>query len=206
VIAEAPKAFPALRKLFRDQFPPLLRALDPFLRNLNPILTGLGLYKHELTALLGNVAATTNGVLPIENKKGERKHYLRAMGPLTPDSLATYVRRLTSNRASAYSPPLWAEGLASGLPAFETRQCGSGIVATLNPETPSNPDFKARTKHGDEREATDLFNRLKKYAFAEQTSTATLPAPACTQQSPFEPIGKPGPATTYQHAYFQQGQ
>ena len=48
VIALAPTGFPALRKLFRDEFPPLLRALDPFLRNLNPILTGLGLYKHEI--------------------------------------------------------------------------------------------------------------------------------------------------------------
>ena len=37
VIARAPRAFPALRKIFRDDFPPLLRALDPFLRNLNPL-------------------------------------------------------------------------------------------------------------------------------------------------------------------------
>ncbi len=41
VIARAPTGFPALRRLFRDEFPPLLRAVDPFLRNLNPILTGL---------------------------------------------------------------------------------------------------------------------------------------------------------------------
>ena len=36
VIARAPTGFPALRKLFRDDFPPLLRAVDPLLRNLNP--------------------------------------------------------------------------------------------------------------------------------------------------------------------------
>ena len=37
-------------------------SLDPFLRNLNPILTGLGLYKHEITAVMANVAAATNAV------------------------------------------------------------------------------------------------------------------------------------------------
>ena len=56
VIDRAPTGFPAARKLFRDEFPPLLRAVDPFLRNLNPVITGLGLYKHELTATMGNLA------------------------------------------------------------------------------------------------------------------------------------------------------
>ena len=57
VIALAPTGFPALRKLFRDDFPPLLRAVDPFLRNLNPLLTGLDLYKNEITSFFANFAA-----------------------------------------------------------------------------------------------------------------------------------------------------
>ena len=52
VIALAPTGFPAFRRLLRYDFPPLLRALDPFLRNLNPILTGLGLYKSEITGVM----------------------------------------------------------------------------------------------------------------------------------------------------------
>ena len=206
VIARAPTAFPALRKLFRDQFPPLLRALDPFLRSLSPILTGLGLYKHEITGVLGNVAASTNATLVTENVKGEHNHFLRAMGPLNPESLATFNRRVTTNRASAYSQPLWAKDLAGGLPGFETRQCSSGITASLDPETPDNPTFKARTKKDNTAEATDFFGRLKKYAFAEQTNSGSLPAPGCTQQAPFNPIGKPGSPTTYQHTFAQQGQ
>jgi len=206
VIARAPTAFPALRRLFRDQFPPLLRALDPFLRNLNPILTGLGLYKHEVTSTLANVAASTNAVLPTENAKGEKNHYLRAMGPLNPESLATFNRRITTNRNSAYSQPLWAKDLASGLPGFDTRQCSSGITASLDPETPGNASFKARTKKNTTAESTDFFNRLKKYAYAEQTDSGSLPAPGCTQQAPFSPIGKPGSSTTYQHTFAQQGQ
>ncbi len=62
VIDRAPTGFPALRKLFRDEFPPLLRAVNPFLRNLNPILTGLDLYKRDIAGTLGNVAAATNAV------------------------------------------------------------------------------------------------------------------------------------------------
>ncbi len=205
VIARAPTAFPALRKLFRDQFPPLLRALDPFLRNLNPILAGLGLYKHEITGAAANISVATNVVRIANGKTGAQVHVLRTMGPLQPDSLATYARRLTTNRASAYSQPLWAKDLTSGLPSFETRQCSSGITAVLNPETPNNPAFKARTKKGETSEAVDFFNRLKKYAFAEQAGTATVPAPGCTQQAPFNPIGKPGSPTTYQHAFEQQG-
>jgi ABC-type transporter Mla subunit MlaD len=207
VIAVAPTGFPALRKLFRDDFPPLLRAVDPFLRNLNPIFTGLNLYKHEFTSFFANVAAATNGELTTVNASGEKTHFLRTMGPLNPESLATFGSRLTANRNSAYSPPLWAKDLASGLPGFDTRQCSSGITATLNPETAKNEAFiKERTKKGDPKEAEDFFNRLKKYAFSEQSGTASLPAPPCTQQTPFDPIYGSGPATTYQHAFEQTGE
>jgi phospholipid/cholesterol/gamma-HCH transport system substrate-binding protein len=206
VIARAPTAFPALRKIFRDQFPPLLRALDPFLRNLNPIFSGLGIYKQEITSFFANIAAATNGELPEENANGQKTHFLRGIGPLNPESLATYSSgRLAANRNSAYSPPLWSKDLAAGLPGFNTSQCSSGITATLNPKTAESPAFKERTKKGELKEAEDFFNRLKKYAFAEQSGTASLPAPACTQQAPLSPIYGSGAATTYQHTFEQPG-
>jgi phospholipid/cholesterol/gamma-HCH transport system substrate-binding protein len=217
VIERAPTGFPAARKLFRDQFPPLLRALDPFLRNLNPIITGLGLYKHELTATMGNVAAVSNAKLPT-NADGVQVHYLRALGPFNPESLATFPSRTTTNRTNAYTQPLATKSLASGLPSFDTRACTAGVTALLDPETPKNPTFAARTevneagksaaenKAKNEERSTTFFNNLKKFAYAEQTDSAAVPAPGCTQQSPFSPIGKPGPATTYQHTYEQQGE
>jgi ABC-type transporter Mla subunit MlaD len=205
VIALAPTGFPALRKFLRDDFPPLLRAIDPFLRNLNPIFTGLNLYKQEITSFFGNVAAAANGELTTENAAGNKVRFLRIMSPLGPESLTTLPSRLTTNRNSAYSPPLWAENLASGLPSFGTSQCSSGITATLNPETAKNEAFiKERTKKGDPKEAEDFFNRLKKFAFSEQASSGSIPAPACVQQAPFEPIYGSGPATAYQRT-FEQG-
>jgi phospholipid/cholesterol/gamma-HCH transport system substrate-binding protein len=202
VIDRAPSGFPALRRLFRDDFPVLLRALDPFLRNLNPILTGLGLYKHEVTAALGNITAATNAVHL--SSAGKQIHYLRLLGPLGPETLATYPNRLTTNRNSAYSQPLASKRLPGGLLNFETRQCSSGITATLDPNTPNEPAFNRRTG-GDVKKATDFFERLKHYAYAGQTSSAAIPAPGCSPQAPFEPIYGSGPATTYQHV-FEQGE
>lgn len=214
VIANATTGFSATRKLLRDDFPPLLRAVEPFVRNLNPILVGLKLYKREVTSFFGNVAAATNGVLVEENSAGEHLHTLRTMGPLGPETYATFNNRLTSNRNSAYSPPNWAENLASGLPGFDTRQCSSGITASLDPNTPSNPAFLERVSasHNElepsksktqAQEAEDFYARLKKYAFVEQSNTGSVPTPACTQQAPFEPIYGSGPATAYQHTFEQ---
>jgi phospholipid/cholesterol/gamma-HCH transport system substrate-binding protein len=208
VIAQAPKAFPALRKLFRDQFPPLLRALDPFLRNLNPLVAGIGLYKHELTAAMANVAAMSNAKLTEENDQGEHVRYLRVMGPFNPESLATYPHRTTTNRTNAYAQPLTYKQLASGLPVFDARGCTSGVTATLNPETPKNPVFNARTEENrpgktNEELAINFFELIKRYAFAGQLDSTTVPAPGCTQQAPFNPVGRSGPSTTYQHFYEQ---
>jgi ABC-type transporter Mla subunit MlaD len=205
VIGEAPTGFPAVRKLFRDDFPPLLRAVDPFLRNLNPIFTGLNLYRQEVTSAFANITAATEARRPIENEAGEPIHYLRVVGPMNPETVSTYPSRLGMNRNSAYSPPLWAKGLASGLPSFNSSQCGSGIVAALDPSTPSNPAFNERTG-GDVKKATDFFERIKKFAFAGQSSTSSVPAPPCVQQEPLTPIYGSGAATTYQHAFEQTGE
>ncbi|HEV7615213.1 MAG TPA: MlaD family protein [Solirubrobacterales bacterium] len=206
VIGEAPTGFPALRKLFRDDFPPLLRAVDPFLRNLNPLLTGLNLYKHEVTSVFANLAATFAGELPVENAKGEKLNYLRAMSPITAETLSTYPSRLVTNRNSAYSPPKWAEGLVAGLPSFNTRQCTSGLSASLDSNTPNETAFKERTKKGETKEAEEFFNNLKKYAFAEGSGTSSSLAPSCAQQPPLNPIYGGGPATTYQHTFEQTGE
>jgi ABC-type transporter Mla subunit MlaD len=201
VIDRSPSGFPALRKFLRGDFPVLLRALDPFLRNLNPILTGLGLYKNEVTGLVGNVAAATNAVHL--SAAGKQIHYLRLLGPLGPETLSTYPNRTTTNRNSAYSQPGASNHLTKGLLNFDTRQCSAGITATLNPDTPNESAFNQRT-NGDVAKATNFFNRLKHYAFAEQSSSSSIPAPGCSPQAPFEPIYGSGPATIYQHT-FEQG-
>jgi virulence factor Mce-like protein len=209
VIERAPSGFAALRKIFADEFPPLLRALDPFIRNLNPILTGLKLYKVDLTAFFANLAATFSGELPPQVEgETELPHYLRVIGGMNPETLSTYPRRLSINRNSPYSPPKWAEGLTSGaLPSFDTRQCTTGIVATLNPESGKSETFKERAvqteKKSVEENAEELFKRVKEYAFAGKNSTSEITGPACNQQGQFNPIYGSGPSTQYQHTFEQ---
>ncbi len=209
VIKRAPTGFPALRRLFRDEFPPLLRASDPFLRNLDPFLTGLNLYKHELAATAANVAAATNAKLPEENARGERSHYLRALGPFSPESLAAYPSRTTTNRTNAYAVPLASRSLASGLPSFDTRSCTSGVTAVLDPESYKDETFANRTKRSkktaeeNEAKSKEFFENLKKYAFGGQLDSTETPAPGCFQQPGFNPVGRSGPPTTYQR-YFEQ--
>ncbi|MFL5899523.1 MAG: MlaD family protein [Solirubrobacterales bacterium] len=211
VIKRAPAGFGALRKIFADEFPPLLRALDPFIRNLNPFLEGLKLYKPEVTSFFGNLAATFSGELPAEqgaSESAERPHYLRVIGPMNPETLSTYPRRLSINRNSAYSPPKWAEDLINGaLPGFDTRQCTTGIVAILDSESGKSEAFQERAakteKQSQVENSEELFKRVQQYAFAGKTSTSEISAPPCKQQAPFEPIYGSGPATQYQHAFEQ---
>jgi phospholipid/cholesterol/gamma-HCH transport system substrate-binding protein len=219
VIKRAPSGFSALRKIFRDEFPPLLRAVDPFIRNLNPILVGLKLYRVDLASFFGNVAASLNGELPAGEGEPEgtpQPHYLRVMGGMNPETISTYPHRLAINRTSAYSPPKWADDLVAGLPSFSTGHCATGIVATLDPNSWEEPGFKERavesrneatgevTRTQDEN-AKLLFERIQYYAFANQTSTAAIASPACKQQAPFKPIYGGGPSTQYQHTFEQSG-
>jgi hypothetical protein len=223
---EAPTGFPALRKLFRDDFPPLLRASEPFVRNLDPLVVGLDLYKREVTAFFANLAVTTNGELPETNAAGQKIHFLRALGPINPESIASYPSRLALNRNSAYSPPGWAEEILNGLPVFNTANCSSGLIAELDPNSAKSPAMIERiARHGtkfnhaapnEEEELTfteaervtkaeSLFNRIKQFAFGGQSSTGAAPAPACKQQAKIESIYGPGEKTQYQHTYEQTG-
>jgi hypothetical protein len=225
VIKEAPTGFPALRKLFRDEFPPLLRASEPFVRNFNPLVTGLDLYKRDIASGLGNLAAVFHGRLAGET--GTATHYLRVMGPINAETLATYPTRLLNNRNSPYSPAEWAGLLAKGsLPVYDNRQCTGGATATVaptannnsalleripterfkyNPDAPNEEEVITLTQEQREKEAEELLNNLKTFAFGGQSGTAGAPAPACNPQPQFESIYGNGEKTQYQHTYEQTG-
>ena len=110
------------------------------------------------------------------------------------------------------------------MPGFDIRQCTAGITVNLDPNTPSDPAFTERTnrvgkellKEGvaippeeleelNKKAAEELYERLKTYGFAGQESTATVPAPGCTQQGPQKSIYGPGSKTLYQQTFEQTG-
>jgi phospholipid/cholesterol/gamma-HCH transport system substrate-binding protein len=227
---EAPTGFAAFRKLFRDDFPPLLRASEPFVRNLNPLLTGLDLYKKNVTSFFANLTVVSNGELTETNAAGQKIHFLRALGPINPESVASYPSRLALNRNSAYSPPGWAEEILKGLPSFNTANCTSGLTAeldptTLTPKSAASEVFLERIRTHDTKEeppaykeeeviftqaereaqAKSLFERIEHYAFGGQSSTALAPTPVCKQQKKLESIYGNGEKTQYQHTFEQTG-
>jgi virulence factor Mce-like protein len=166
-LVDASKAgLPATQK-FLDELRPLLADFDPVLRQINPILLGLGNYKSELTAFFANtVAATQAYTIP---KPGVQLHYLRTMNPVNPENFAVYPRRIGSNRPNPYAYPRNFDNLPQGMPAYETRQCGRGTPTIANPLLDILPQA--------------LQDNIQKYAFGAQAET--VPAPPCKQQGPF---------------------
>jgi phospholipid/cholesterol/gamma-HCH transport system substrate-binding protein len=201
-IDRAPAGFSALRKILGDGLPPILGRLDPYLASLNGLLSGVQLYKHEITAFLGNATAATQGFLEIDPDTGEGIHYLRTEAPLTPEVLSTYPRRLSIQRTNPYFAPGGYADVKTALKSFETRQCSSGVVATLPDKTATinDPAFNVRTE-GDVDLAAEYYDRIKLFAFSNQSSTAGIVPPPCNQQGDFQSIGSPSERSQYLHVF-----
>jgi len=199
-IPASKKGLPALQSVLDDSLPPLLSRFDAFGAQLNPLLQVLRNYKHEITGFLGNGAATLNAVnIPAEGGGSKRFKYIRSIPPLAPGALAGYPRRQVTDRTNPYLLPLEDLQLAGkGLDSFETRQCSSGASATLDPNSPNDPDFQAHAD-GTLAGAQDFFKRIKKYAFGNGSSTSGIPTPPCRQQPNQRSIGVSPEMTRYLH-------
>jgi virulence factor Mce-like protein len=157
-LVDLDKLAPDLRGLFRDLDPlvrvsrrglpateqvldntrPLVRRLDPFLRNFTPIVDYLGLYKREIAALLANDTAVTQASDNNGNSVPGSVHYLRTQNPENPEVMAAYPSRIASNRSNPYIAPggymkLKTEG---HLEVYGTQGCGTTPV----PATPAPLD------------------------------------------------------------------
>jgi phospholipid/cholesterol/gamma-HCH transport system substrate-binding protein len=182
----------ALRDVLDDQLPPFLGELDPFMRNLIPILTTVQDYQSEITAFVANASAATNGFNRASEAGNQTIKYLRTTAPLGPESLAAYPNRPKSNRTNPYVAPKGYLNLPSTLEGFETRQCSAGLTALLDPDTPDDPDFYERftgTVAEQQAAAQDFFDRLRQFAFGDTFSTDALPVPPCQQQGQYASIG-----------------
>jgi phospholipid/cholesterol/gamma-HCH transport system substrate-binding protein len=199
--------FPALRRLLSDDLTPVLARLggsvggqEPYLAHLNSIIEVLGMYKHEITAFLGNAAAAVQYSQGADELAGKPVKMLRTTSPLSPESLATYPGRVISNRANPYFKPLGYNQLAHGLQAFANTPCSAGVTATLPPrsQVASDPNFQLYT-NTNFPDAGNLYDRIKSYAFGGASSTASVPAPLCSRQGTFRSIGRFPESTAYLH-------
>jgi len=152
---------------FLDELRPLLDATDPFLRNLNPILQWVGLYKHEITAFFANDVASTQASSLGSDQKTQL-HYLRTTNPLNPENLAIYPKRIKSNRSNPYVAPL-------GYKTMPIKVFGKYLCT--NNEVPTIPS----TAVGDLLPQS-LFDLINRFAYAGAGSN--VPAPPCEEQAP----------------------
>jgi virulence factor Mce-like protein len=174
LITASKAGLPAVQRIL-DDTAPLLGQLDPFLRNLNPILDYLGLYKREIAAFFSLDSASTQAVDRPQGAPGVI-HYLRTANPLNPENLAAYPKRLATNRSNPYVAP---GGYAKyPIKVFGTYLCTNNPIPTLvNPNLPLPAGLPA-IPNISTLLPTSLFDSLN------QVTLATPTSPPCTEQAP----------------------
>ncbi len=100
----ARKGLPATEQVL-DNTKPLLARLDPFLKQLTPVVDYLGLYKREIAAFFGNDSAATQARAPGLGDTSKLIHYLRTSNPVNPEMVAGWPFRLGTNRSNPYTEP-----------------------------------------------------------------------------------------------------
>jgi phospholipid/cholesterol/gamma-HCH transport system substrate-binding protein len=161
-VTASEKGLPAAEKII-DSIPPLLGPFQPFLRNANPIVQYIGLYKHEITGFFGNVTGASQAHDVELPRTPDEIHYLRTSQPLTPQGLAFLDRPLGINRDDAYRTPGAFDQLARGLDVLSGTECSNG-----NPAPPSNAI------------PATLVPLIQSYVF--RTSGRDIAAPPCPVQ------------------------
>jgi len=210
VLDKAPRAFPSLRGFLDNEAPRLLARLPDYLKEFTPLISAASYYRRELAAFLGNAAAATNASSPY-GRAADRVRYIRAAVTLGPESAAAFgTQRLTTNRSNPYPVAGSSADLASGgLPVFDATNCTGSLNATM-PQwasliVPQQEQFKNNMRYPFTAEQVEeQYDNLIKFGFGGFLQTNNVPAPECTQQAPFAPLGDPArPTTQYQQVFRQ---
>src|SRR3954451_15918750 len=176
LITASKTGLPAVERIL-DDTTPLLGQLDPFLRNLNPILDYLGKYKREIISFFALDAASTQAV---DRPPGSNTviHYLRTANPLNPENLAAYPKRISTNRSNPYVAP---GGYAKyPIKVFGKYLCTTAPVPQL--VTPGTLPSLPVTLPSDLADLLpeDLRDNINEFAF----NNGTVPAPPWSEQAP----------------------
>ena len=220
VVRKAPAGFTSLRGFLDSEAPRILARLPDFLAEFNPIIQSADYYRRELAAFLGNAAAATNASATYAtNPDGVR--YIRAGVTLGPETLAAYDQRLTTNRSNPY--PAAGQSLETGpLQVFDGTNCAGGLNAAVpdwaglgaagqarfgglppfGTTAPGNLIYPILAPFGkpyDPALPEAQYEEILQFTMFDNLQTDDVPAPGCTQQADFAPIGAPGLPTRYQH-------
>jgi phospholipid/cholesterol/gamma-HCH transport system substrate-binding protein len=124
LLTDANRALPAITR-FTDAFHPAVDAILPAAQQLAPVIAFMGLYKRELVAAMGNLAAdlqgsaSANTLYPVGDEPAGMAHYLRAVLLVNDESVYGQSIREPSNRHNAYFAPGELSNFANGLYASD---------------------------------------------------------------------------------------
>ncbi len=203
-VAKKDGGLPAVRRLLDNDLPPILNQIQPFTQQLTPIIEGVARWQRDVTGLLGNASSATNGESG-SFETGNAVHYIRSAGTVNPDGFAVFPsNRLEMNRPNAYPEPNAQLKVANSLEVFEDRHCAGGVIANLDPATPTDPDFIPRAYIFETPQT--LFDSINRYAFHDAAfnpvpGTGTTARPPCIKQAPQPSIGQIPEMTDYTHVY-----
>jgi phospholipid/cholesterol/gamma-HCH transport system substrate-binding protein len=111
---------------------PFLKALKPFLGQLDPVINYIDVYRRELAAFFANGTASSQAVTGAQLGGGS-VHYVRVASPVSPEALTTFQARPYSDRSNAYIAPGAYGDLLTGLPVFGSYLCTSNALPTVSP-------------------------------------------------------------------------
>jgi phospholipid/cholesterol/gamma-HCH transport system substrate-binding protein len=175
------RGLPATEQVL-DDTRPLLARLDPWLRQLTPIIDYLGLYKREVAAFFANDVAATQRHIDRGLASNDQIHVLRLSNPLNPEMMAGYPNRLSTNRSNPYTEPGGYDKLRNQghLEVYGSYLCTSNPV----PPTPEPNEFLSTELGG----PTGL---LDKFVFGGAENRGK--APPCDPQAPLgRLVNQPG--------------
>jgi ABC-type transporter Mla subunit MlaD len=174
------RGLPAIERVL-DNTRPLLARLDPFLRQLTPIVDYLGLYRREITAFFANDTAVTQAQTGGQRDPSQVLHYLRTQNPTNPEMMAGYPTRLATNRSNPYIAPGGYDKLRTEghLEVFGSYLCGTTPV-------PNEPAPQA------EWLPEPLLNLISYYTWGDGGGSRGA-APRCDPQTPLgRQVGQAG--------------
>ncbi|HLM09473.1 MAG TPA: MlaD family protein [Thermoleophilaceae bacterium] len=169
LVKVARTGLPATERVL-DNTRPVLARLDPFLRQLTPIVDYLGLYRREITAFFANDSAATQATGTDFAGSGAL-HYLRVTNPTNPEMLAAYPYRIGSNRSNPYTEPGGYDKLRTEghLEVFGSYLCTDNPVPA--PPAPSSPYLPP-----------DLVDLIKRFVYGGPENAGARPP--CDPQAP----------------------